>query len=254
MRRGAASRRLAGSCVAAALLLGLAQPATGAAAHPRVRTALLGVTVVGLPRGVRPAVTIDGPNGFRLRLARQAVQKRLVLGRYRITALRLRANAATYRPTVQTTKLSLAAGKRTALTVRYERLQAPAPTPEPTAPGGGADAPSGPPAGPGSSGGGGGGGGDAGPTLKSPAPSGFVCALTAVILGPPKAIVVTVQDPANGILAVTTTTTNATAVVSPFGPGTTGAIVVTATKLDQSQGSTLALLISDGSGQSVLCA
>jgi hypothetical protein len=232
------------------LLLGAALPANSAAArddHARVRTAVLGVTVVGLPRGVRPVITIAGPHGFRLHLARQALQKRLVLGRYRITAARLRANAATFAPTVRSTNLSLVAGKRAALTVRYLRLPTlPEPVPPP------ADAPSGP-APPPAAGGGGGGGGDAGPTVKSPAPSGFVCGLTAVRLGPPKAIVVTVQDATNGIVAVSTETANATVVVSSFAPGETAPITITATKLDQSVGSFLALTITDGDGRQILC-
>ena len=65
------------------------------------------------------------------------------------------------------------------------------------------------------------------------------CELTATVAGPPKQIQVTVQDTGTGLASVVPTTTNATATVPVFAPGDTSAEVVTATKTDQSQGSTL---------------
>jgi hypothetical protein len=65
--------------------------------------------------------------------------------------------------------------------------------------------------------------------------------------------VVTIQDPANGIQTVSAATTNATAAVSEFSAGTTSAITITATKIDQSVRSTLALTIIDGTGQQIIC-
>ena len=109
---------------------------------------------------------------------------------------------------------------------------------------------------------GGAGGGSAGPptppadgppSLKTPAPSGFVCSLTSMVNGPPKQIVVTVQDATNGIRDIVVTTTNATAVTSTYAPGTTAPIQVTATKVDQSQGATLTLTITNGTGQKIIC-
>src|SRR5689334_22023179 len=138
MRPGGASRRHAARsrvcglpcalvvCASVVLVLPLDD---AAAAQARARTALLGVTVVGLPRGVQPAVRIDGPHGFHLRLVSRKTTRRVAPGRYSITAARLRTRAESYDPMVRSTKVTLIAGKRSAMTVRYRRVQIPAPTP-----------------------------------------------------------------------------------------------------------------------------
>jgi hypothetical protein len=84
------------------------------------------------------------------------------------------------------------------------------------------------------------------------------CALTNVIAGPPKQIQITVQDsgsglagPPNGI--VVTEDSNATVSVPAYAAGTTSAIVVTATKIDQTLGSTIALQVTDVAGNVTNC-
>ncbi|MGH2935414.1 MAG: YncE family protein [Gaiellaceae bacterium] len=79
------------------------------------------------------------------------------------------------------------------------------------------------------------------------------CELTSTITGPPKQIQVTVQDTGSGLQSVTSTTTNAVATVPVFAPGDTSAQVVTATKTDQSSGSTLALTVTDVAGNVTKC-
>jgi cysteine-rich repeat protein len=87
-------------------------------------------------------------------------------------------------------------------------------------------------------------------TTKTP-PS---CALTAVIAGPPKQLQITVQDSTSGIESVmVTSSTNATVAVPPFALGDTGALVVMATKIDQTMGSHVALHITGVDGTATDC-
>ncbi len=80
------------------------------------------------------------------------------------------------------------------------------------------------------------------------------CALTATLNGPPKQIQVTVQDSGSGLGSVqVTTSTNATTVVPPFASGTTGPVVVTATKINPSTGSSVALSVTDAAGNVMKC-
>lgn len=84
------------------------------------------------------------------------------------------------------------------------------------------------------------------------------CALTGVIQGPPKQIQITVQDsdgglagPPNGV--VVTGSTNATVSIPPYTAGDTNPLVVTATKIDQTQGSSVALQVTDVAGNVANC-
>jgi hypothetical protein len=80
------------------------------------------------------------------------------------------------------------------------------------------------------------------------------CALTGVVAGPPKQIQITVQDSDSGLLSVVPTeSNNATVQVPPFVPGTTSPQVVTATKIDQSQGAQVALQVTDMAGNVTNC-
>ena len=82
-----------------------------------------------------------------------------------------------------------------------------------------------------------------------------VCQLTATIPGPPAQIQVTVQDVTSGLASIVATAhQNATVSIPPFTVGTTDPVVVTATKIDQSKGSTLRLKVTDVAGQTTLCA
>lgn len=88
------------------------------------------------------------------------------------------------------------------------------------------------------------------PAAKTP-PS---CALTGVVSGPPKQVQITVQDSDNGIQSVEVTeSNNATVAVPTFATGATGALVVVATKIDQGQGSQIALRVTDTNGAITDC-
>lgn len=84
--------------------------------------------------------------------------------------------------------------------------------------------------------------------------TGPSCALTGVVAGPPKQIQITVQDTGSGLASVQVIqSTNADTVVPPFSVGTTAPVVVTATKIDQTQGSQVGLTITDVAGNSTTC-
>lgn len=90
-----------------------------------------------------------------------------------------------------------------------------------------------------------GGGGD---TIKP------TCVLTKTISGPPKQIQVTVQDKQSGLASIVVTkAVNDSVSVPPFSVGTTSPVVVTATKIDQSLSSTLALQVKDKAGNVTNC-
>jgi hypothetical protein len=93
--------------------------------------------------------------------------------------------------------------------------------------------------------GGGSGGGSATP------PS---CALTSIVAGPPRQLIIAVQDADDGVERVEVTTANNSDVTLPvFSPGETGALVVTATKLDPGSSSQVALRITDIMGTVTDC-
>ncbi|HCV42806.1 MAG TPA: hypothetical protein DGH68_04940, partial [Bacteroidetes bacterium] len=80
------------------------------------------------------------------------------------------------------------------------------------------------------------------------------CVLTGVIPGPPKQILVTVQDIGSGLSSIVPVTlTNATMSVAPFTVGTTSAVLVTATKINQALSATIVLRSTDVAGNSVVC-
>lgn len=80
------------------------------------------------------------------------------------------------------------------------------------------------------------------------------CTLTGVIAGPPKQIQITVQDTGSGLGSVAVSeSTNASTAVPPFTVGTTSPVVVTATKVNQSQGSTVGLTVTDVAGNVTMC-
>lgn len=80
------------------------------------------------------------------------------------------------------------------------------------------------------------------------------CVLTATIAGPPKKIQITVQDSGSGIASIVVTNLqNATTVVPPYSPGTTSAVLVEATKINQAIGSVVELTVTDVAGTKIVC-
>jgi cysteine-rich repeat protein len=80
------------------------------------------------------------------------------------------------------------------------------------------------------------------------------CALTAINPGPPKQLVITVQDSPNGLDTITVTTSdNATVSVPAFSVGDTGAVTVVATKTDQTMSAHVALHITGVDGTTTDC-
>jgi Bacterial Ig-like domain (group 1) len=83
---------------------------------------------------------------------------------------------------------------------------------------------------------------------------GPMCLLSATVTGPPKQIQITVQDSGSGLQSVQVTTSdNADTVVPPFAGGTTSPVIVTSTKIDQSQSSRVALKVTDAAGNKIEC-
>ncbi|MDQ1418179.1 MAG: hypothetical protein QOJ52_141 [Acidimicrobiaceae bacterium] len=75
------------------------------------------------------------------------------------------------------------------------------------------------------------------------------CVLTAVLDGPPKQLVVTVQDSTSGLKSIAVTTlTNATVAVPTFTPGSAQSYVVVATKIDPTQTAYLGLQVTNMAG------
>jgi hypothetical protein len=83
--------------------------------------------------------------------------------------------------------------------------------------------------------------------------AGMTCLLTSTVAGPPKQIQITAQA-SGGLASIQVLdSTNAATVVPPFTVGTTGAVVVTSTKIVQSSGSHVALRLTDSSGATLAC-
>ncbi len=81
-------------------------------------------------------------------------------------------------------------------------------------------------------------------------PTGTV---TGVIPGPPKKLLITVQDSQSGLVSITVVTAiNVTVSIPAFTVGTTSPVVVTATKINQSQSSTVLLRLTDLCGNTIL--
>lgn len=80
------------------------------------------------------------------------------------------------------------------------------------------------------------------------------CTLSQVIQGPPKQLIIATQDADGGLASITVTeATNATVSVPAFTVGTTNEVDVTATKIDQTQGASVALEVKDLAGNTTDC-
>jgi len=80
------------------------------------------------------------------------------------------------------------------------------------------------------------------------------CELTAVLPGPPKAIEITVQDGESGLnQVIVLKAKNATVSIPSFTPGTNSPVVVTATKINNSKGASIALRVLDVAGNATTC-
>ncbi len=80
------------------------------------------------------------------------------------------------------------------------------------------------------------------------------CDVTAISAGPPAQEQVTVHA-STGLAAITNIKiVNGTVIVAPFTPGTTGPVLVTASKTNQSQPTTWQFVATDSLGTSYLCA
>lgn len=80
------------------------------------------------------------------------------------------------------------------------------------------------------------------------------CTLTAVIAGPPKQLQITAQDTGSGLGSIVVTkSVNASTPVPAFTVGTTAAVVVTATKIDQTLGAQVELTVTDRAGNVTIC-
>jgi hypothetical protein len=88
-----------------------------------------------------------------------------------------------------------------------------------------------------------------GPPLPPPS-----CQLTGVIGGPPKQLQITMQDRNSGLNTIqVTSAVNVTVNVPAFGVGTISPIVVTATKVDQSQSSEVGFTVTNVEGSATSC-
>jgi YVTN family beta-propeller protein len=81
-----------------------------------------------------------------------------------------------------------------------------------------------------------------------------VCQLTQVIPGPPKQLTITMQDTGSGLQTIQLfESINSTVNIPEFAPGTTSAVLVTATKLDQAESSDVGFLVTNVAGLSTSC-
>src|SRR5215216_3681053 len=77
---------------------------------------------------------------------------------------------------------------------------------------------------------------------------------TTVFSGPPAQAVTTFQDSGSGLVSIVVTRSeNADTVVPPFIPGTTNPVVVTSTKIDQTQRARIEIRATDGAGNVAIC-
>jgi len=91
-------------------------------------------------------------------------------------------------------------------------------------------------------------------TTTTTVPATITCVVTGLIAGPPKQQQVTVTASA-GLASITQIQiTNGTVSVAPFTPGTTGPVVITATKTDQSATTSWDFVATDILGNSQYCA
>ena len=80
------------------------------------------------------------------------------------------------------------------------------------------------------------------------------CQLTSIVNGPPKQLIVTMQDAASGLQTIQVAAEVNTSVSIPsFTIGATRPVIVTATKVDQSQTSEVAFLVTNTAGKTTSC-
>jgi hypothetical protein len=80
------------------------------------------------------------------------------------------------------------------------------------------------------------------------------CQLTSIVNGPPKQLVVTMQDAASGLQTIQLASeVNATVSIPAFTVGVTTPVVVTATKVNQSQGSEVSFILTNTAGKTTSC-
>jgi len=98
--------------------------------------------------------------------------------------------------------------------------------------------------------------------LRVPLPNGDIQELppvpptcpTTVFSGPPAQATTTFQDSGSGLVSIVVTLSeNADTVVPPFIPGTTDPVVVTSTKIDQTQRARIEIRATDGAGNVAIC-
>ena len=90
----------------------------------------------------------------------------------------------------------------------------------------------------------------------SPAPDTTppTCKVTGVIAGPPKQMVVTVQDLQSGVYSFSNIQiTNGSIAIEPYTPGTTGPVRITATKTDPSMPTVWSFDVTDVAGNTRHC-
>jgi hypothetical protein len=98
--------------------------------------------------------------------------------------------------------------------------------------------------------------------LRVPLPGGVVqetppappVCTTTISSGPPTQAITTIQDGGSGLASIVVTQSdNADTPVPPFTPGTTQPVVVTATKINQSQSAHVTIQATDGAGNVAVC-
>jgi len=81
-----------------------------------------------------------------------------------------------------------------------------------------------------------------------------LCTVTGVLAGPPKQLQITMQDISSGLDTIQLVSAfNSTVNIPPFTPGTFSPVLVTATKLDQSQSSDVAFTVTNTANVSTSC-
>jgi hypothetical protein len=81
-----------------------------------------------------------------------------------------------------------------------------------------------------------------------------ICELKNIVNGPPKQLIIKTQDSGSGLKSIVVNqSTNANTPVPSFTPGTTSEVDVTATKINQSQSSTIDLTVTDLNNNVIHC-
>ena len=80
------------------------------------------------------------------------------------------------------------------------------------------------------------------------------CQLTSIVNGPPKQLIVTMQDAASGLQTIQVAAeVNTTVSIPSFTVGATTPVTVTATKVDQSQTSEVSFIVTNTAGKTTSC-